>query len=145
MKTLQYTTDGVLTRIAFAAEGIVRVTRTRREAFLNGESAVVVLRDGMDGALEQCDTGTVFSCDPLKVCVDRRTGALSFFNRRGDLLLKEPDRRPFQLTEKPVFLNRYDSEAEVEEAGSVDGVRAYAKPTVTYQDRVAYECRQQFV
>ena len=141
----QYTHKDVITRITAVDSGILRITRTRRNEFLQGESPAVVLRNSVEGQLTMQENQTVFSTGRVTVQISKTTGALSFFDAAGHLLLREPDRRPFLLQEKPVFLHRYDQAAKVTESSGVDGVRAHADAAEIDQDRTAYECRQHFV
>lgn len=145
--TCQYTHKGVTTRITAAAEGIIRVTRTRRADFLEATGPAVVLHGTVEAQLTDAPDTAEFSTPAVTVRVNKQTGALSFYGADGALLLREPDKRPFLLEEKPVLLHRYDKDAKVTESASVDGARATATATASevYQDRTAYECRQRFV
>ena len=143
--TCQYTHKGVITRITAAAEGIFRITRTRRADFLNQTGPAVVLHDAVDCPLIESGEGISFTAGSVTVRVNKQTGALSFHNAEGVLLLREPDRRPFLLEEKPVLIHRYDKDAKITESASVDGARASATASEVYTDRTAYECRQHFV
>ena len=140
-----YMHRGVRTRITAVAEGILRITRTRREEFLDKPSDAVVLRSAIPGALAETETEARFTAGSVTAVVDKSTGALHFVDERGDLLLREPERRPCLLAEKPVFLHRYEKDAQITESASVDGARASAEAAEVYQDRTAYECRQNFV
>ena len=140
-----YEKNGVTTRISAVDSGIIRITRTRRESFLETESPSVILRDSAAVQIHTLPGQTLLSTGLLTVRIDEASGALSFLDGQGRLLLKEPERRPFLLEEKPVFLNAFDEDTEVEAGQSVDGARAWATPSRTWQDRIAYECRQNFV
>ncbi len=141
----QYICKGVTTRITAAAEGVLRITRTRRDSFLTSESPAVVYTGTFEGQLAETEAAASFTAGTVTVQVDKATGALSFRDQEGRLLLREPDKRPFLLQEKPVYLHRYDRDSEVVESASVDGARAHAKAAEILQDRTAYECRQGFV
>ena len=139
----EYEYRGIRTRLTAMAEGILRVTRTRRESFLDQSSATVILKSGFEGLLTETDGKVVLAVGDLSAEVS--SGAITFRNGAGEVLLREPDRRPYLLEERPVFLSSYDESTRVEEGSSVDGARAWASPTCTWQDRIAYECRQNFV
>ena len=141
----QYTHRGVTTRLTAVADGIIRATRTGRDAFGDKASAVVVCpADGM-GALTETDAEIRFTVGPVTVRIAKQTGAACFENAHGEVLLREPDRRPHLLAETPVYLHRYDRHSQVAEGSSVDGARASATASEVVLDRVAYECRQNFV
>lgn len=134
--------EGIFTRLQAKADGIIHVTRTRREDFLAAESPVVVWAGQGCGTLTETEQETSFRVGSVNVLYSKDTGALTFTDDRGAVLLREPDRRPALLVEKLVYINRFDEDAKVTEGVSVDGVRAWAEPAHTYVDRMAYECRQ---
>lgn len=137
--------QGITTRLRAMADGVIRVTHTRRDAFLDAPSALVVCGDTVAAAVRETADAVSFTAGAVTVSFSRQTGALTFLNGEGGVLLREPERRPRLLQEKPVIRSRYDSGSEVETGQGVDGVRAWAKASETWQDRTAYECRQNFV
>ena len=132
-----YTNRGITTRIQAVGDGIIRITRTRRSAFLNGTGPAAVLSDPIPATLEERDSAALFTAGEVTVRADKTTGALSFLAAEDTLLLREPDRRPCLMTEKPVLLHRYDRDAKVTESASVDGARASAAAAEVYEDRIA--------
>ena len=78
--TCQYAHKGVITRITAAAEGILRITRTRRADFLGQTGPAVVLHDAVDCPLIESGEGISFTAGPVTVRVNKRTGALSFLD-----------------------------------------------------------------
>ena len=141
----EYEHRGIRTRILAVDSGIIRVTHTRRTEFLEQNSPTVVCDQQVPCEWTETAEEAVAAVGSLSVVISKTTGALCFRNAAGQVLLREPDRRPHLLEEKPVILNRYDETSQVEEGQSVDGARAWAKPSHTWQDRIAYECRQNFV
>ena len=140
-----YQHRGIQTRLMAIEPGIIRVTHTRRETFLENHSLSVICQSTTEGRLREEAHQALFTVGELTAEVSLTTGALTLRNAAGEILLREPDRRPHLLEEKPVILNAYDESSKVEEGLSVDGARAWAKPSRTWQDRTAYECRQNFV
>lgn len=140
-----YEHRGVRTRIQAAADGILRITRTRRAEFLCRPSDAVVLSAPILGSLTETVQEARFSAGALTAVVNKATGALRFEDDSGHLLLREPERRPCLLVEKPVYLHRYDKDAKVTQSSSVDGARASAEAAEVYLDRTAYECKQNFL
>lgn len=143
--TFQYTHHGVTTRLTAVADGIIRVTRTLRDTFLDKASVVVVCPEEGNGQLTKTDAEIRFTVGAVTVRIAKETGAARFENARGETLLREPDRRPHLLTETPVYLHKYDQRSQVTAGSSVDGARASAEASETVLDRTAYECRQNFV
>ncbi len=136
--------QGIFTRLQAVADGIIRVTHTRREAFLNQPSACVACPISGEAHISETEDVRCFAAGNITVRISKATGALTFLDQQGQVLLREPDRRPRVLEEVPVFLHSYD-DAQVQQGQSVDGARAWAEPSRTWQDRTAYECRQNFV
>ena len=140
-----YAHKGVITRITAPAEGILRITRTRRADFLEGTGPAAILRSTLDCPLTESEEEMIFTAGQVFVRVNRQTGVLSFHDKDGRLLLREPEKRPVLLEEKPVLRCRYGKDAKITESASVDGARASAIASEVYEDRRAYECRQRFV
>ena len=134
----------VQTRLRAVSEGILRVTHTRRAQFLTNVSPAVICTGNYEGELRETEETVFFTAGPVTAGYSKASGALSFYDAEGRLLLREPDRRPHILVEKPVMRNRFENSTVVE-SQSVDGARASAEPSETYQDRTAYECRQNFL
>ena len=143
--TFTYTCRGITTRISALGDGLIRVTRTRREAFLERVSPVVVCTERAEGTLQESPEEMTFSTALLTLHVNRQSGAIRFCNPQGQTLLREPDRRAHLLQEKPVYRYVYDAAGRVTQGQSVDGVRARAEAAEIVEDRKAYECRQNFV
>lgn len=134
----------VSTRISAISHGVVRITRTRRDSFLDTASPVVVYTDKAMASIGENDSSLLFACDGVTVRASKSTGSLAFLDEAGNILLQEPDRRPCDLQEIPVVLHSYEN-AQVEQGQSVDGARAWATPSRTWEDRTGYECIQRFV
>lgn len=135
---------GLRTRLQRIGEGIIRVTHTRRDAFLPTQSPIVVCQPDGQAQISEDEDSLRLCAGAVTAVLSRATGAIAFYDAQGSLLLREPDQRPHLLEEKPVLLHRFGS-AAVQEHQSIDGARASADPVETYEDRTAYECRQSFV
>ncbi|HNX61437.1 MAG TPA: glycoside hydrolase family 31 protein [Candidatus Limiplasma sp.] len=132
-------------RLTALEGGAVRVTRTARETFLDTPSAIVTgAKPGRYSLTETADR-ICMDCGDTVVEIGRAKGALAFYNRDHQLLLREPEKQPYLLVEKQVLRNRFQSDAEVTLTQSVDGIRASAEAYETYVDRTAYEWKQSFV
>ena len=140
-----YFHQGVTTRLACLGSGILRVTRTRRDAFMQTVSPAVVLTEPAMGRVHETEDTLTFTAGTVTAEVCKASGSLRLLDPDGQVLLREPEKRPCLLVEKPVMLHRYERDGQATERQSVDGVRASAQAAGVYQDRVGYECRQQFV
>ena len=128
-------------RIAALSCGAVRVTRTMRDRFLDARSEVVTGAEPAEARVSEAAEGWRIRCGELDVTVSRRSGSVAFRTAEGRQLLAEDGRRPCQMEEKPVMLNRFRREGNVTIRQSVDGIRASSDDYETYEDRKAYTCR----
>lgn len=142
---LVYELRGITTRILAVGEGVIRVTHTRRPDFLERQSAVVVQHDSVPCRVTVDEQTCRLVSGVITVSVDQSSGSIVIRDADGRILLQEPKIRPHQLMEKPVYRYLYQEDAGVETTMSVDGVRASVEASERYLDRMAYECRQNFV
>lgn len=136
-------------RIAFVTEAIVRVTYTEGKPFGTKASLIVTARSVYSGyQVEEGEDVVKLTTAALRVVIDKRYGAIRYYDDDGKLLLREPERGGKWLTPKPVYRNvfaRDDGSAfgqSVEE--SVDGARAGAASCESVFDRDAFEARLDF-
>ncbi len=134
----------MLLRIAALSCGAVRVTRTLREAFCGQSGDVVTgVRPGACRLLKEGDAPVV-ACGGVNVRVNPESGALSFLSQDGQTLLREDEKRPCVMEEKPVMIHRFRQDAEVACAQGVDGVRSSCEDFEIEQARTAYAYRLSF-
>ena len=134
---------GIHLRLRGKADGTVQVTRDLSGAFREPEhSPVLPWEEGEweRAAEENCD---VFFLSGLQIRVNRKSGALSFLNREGKLLLKERDPAPAELQETEIRRSVFRPDS-VRETMGVDGARATADPAATEKDRQGVRGRQHF-
>ncbi|MBR3740265.1 MAG: DUF5110 domain-containing protein [Clostridia bacterium] len=125
-----------LLRVASLSCGAVRVTRTQRESFLPDPSMAVIHRDPGTCTVTETENGFLADCGGAKVQISKDTGALTFLDQENRMLLRENTKRPCQMAEKPVMVNRFRQDADDTGASSED--------YETVQDRMAYACRLSF-
>lgn len=130
-----------LMRIVMLEGGAVQITRTAREKFLDTKSDIVTGAKPAKATLTEENGLLHFTGAKISAVIDPETGSLSFYSKDGSLLLKEPERNPYLLSEKPVIKNRFSDDAEVAFTQGVDGIRASVEACEAYTDRTAYECR----
>ncbi len=135
---------GMNTRLQAVSQGIIRVTHTLKEEFCEAQSACVVCHGNIPAQIAELPDAWQFSAGEISVRMDKKSGAMAFFDADGKVLLREPERRPRVLEEVPVYRNIFDK-ANVREGRSVDGARAWAEPCETALERTAHQCRQNFV
>ena len=135
---------GMNTRLQAVSQGIIRVTHTLKEGFCEAQSACVVCYGNIPAQIVELPDAWQFSAGEISVRMDKKSGAMVFLDADGEVLLREPERRPRVLEEVPVYRNIFDK-ANVREGRSVDGARAWAEPCETVLQRTAHQCRQNFV
>ena len=90
--------QGVL-RVEFPEADIVRVRLSENNDFVDNRTTVVLpeaLNHLVKVKLEKQEGAFVLTSDSLQVRVDEKTGAISYFDRQGNLLLAERDDMPKQ-------------------------------------------------
>lgn len=77
--------------------------------------------------------------------MNKRTGALAYFDSAGDLLMREPERGGRSLTPKSVTRNVFCEGAIIVTDQSIDGARATVEEHEVVFDRDAFEVKIDFV
>ncbi len=137
-------------RIAFPTEAIARVTCTDSPSFRADASLIVTATSRFtDYSFEETTKSYVIGTSVLQLVVDKASAAIQYFDSRGKLLVREPERGGKWLTPRAVTRNVFARNTAVafeENAGdSVDGARADAASCETVFDRMAYEARLDLV
>jgi len=139
-------TDGkTRLRITFTTEAIARITLTEGREFQT-KSSLIVTSDSRFGGFNLQETGEAFeiSTSALRLIVSKETGAISYFDNAGKLLLCESEHGGKSLTPKKVYRNIFREDATVASGQSIDGARAVATEFETVFDRDAFEAKLEF-
>ena len=131
-------------RVSPLSCGAVRVSRTMRESFLNRKSDVVIGGEAAACQVSEGENQYLVDCGGIQARIGKERGDISFLSMDGSVLLKENERRPCVMEEKPVIKNRFREEGEITVTESVDGIRASGLEYEAYEDRKAYACRLSF-
>lgn len=86
----------------------------------------------------------IFTTDRLKIVIDSRTEAFSYFDHQGCLLTREPARGGKVLEPIDVIVSRFDDAAVVEHRDNADGLRVEALAVRTVVDRQAFHTKLAF-
>ena len=137
--------DGTHLRLQGREDGIIRVSRDLTGAFR--DPGVTPVLPGPEGewTRETEPADEAFCMPGLRIRVNRESGALSFFDGSGKLLLREQDPRPADLEETEIRLGVFAGEQSVRESMGVDGARTTAEPVDSRKDRTGVRGRQYFV
>ena len=126
----------------------VRITMTGRDAFLpphETENLTPVVLHNTPSAHFQItnDAQTVSLILPAcTVTVNLNTGAFSYYDATGALLIREPQRGGKHLVETDVYRSVFSD--TLQEQQTTDGVKAVADVLKTVKDRTAYHAKLEF-
>lgn len=133
-------------RIKFVTEKIARITLTEGKPFKATHGPIVITDAVFTGyRLQENDTCFVISTPALGLNIDKRTGAISYFDAHGNLLVREPERGGKWLTPKEVYKYIYMPNTKVAVSQGVDGVRTSTTEGQRVLDRIAFEAKLEFV
>ena len=119
LETLVLTSKISRLRIGFVTESIVRVTMTGKQPFQDRASLSVVANSWYRNyRISEDATGFRVATASVAVTVDKKMGAIGYFDGEGRLLMREPERGGKWLTPIEVYRNRFNnSEAAAFEIG----------------------------
>jgi alpha-D-xyloside xylohydrolase len=143
---LELTSETARLRIGFVSESVARVTMTGNQPFQQRASLSVVANSWYTNyRLEEDAALFRVSTAALSVTVDRKTGAIRYYDSEGRLLAREPDRGGKWLTPKDVYRSRFSQDASAPVAEGIDGMRASGVESERVLDRKAFEAKLEFV
>ena len=131
-------------RVAALACGAVRITRTMRGTFLASDSPAVVSAAPGRCSVTETPDAYLADCGSITVQVAKETGSIAFLDKAGNRILREREKYPCVLEEKPVMVNRFSRDAQIRYSESVDGVRASADDYESFEARRAYTAKISF-
>jgi alpha-D-xyloside xylohydrolase len=134
-------------RISFITGAIVRITTTRGRDFLDKPSRIVISQDLGDIPFDLHDDAMnyIVSTQSLTIQINKATGALTYLDIAGKLLVREPERGGRSLTSKPITRNIFPQNAVIAIEQSTDGARAVATNYETIFDRNAFEAKLELI
>ncbi len=145
-ESLVLTSETSRLRIGFVTESIARVTMSGSQPFQERASLSVVANAWYRNyRVEENADGFSIATGSLAITVDRKTGAMRYFDGKGRLLVREPDRGGKWLTPVEVYRNRFSNSDAAATADGVDGVRVSAVESERVFDRHAFQAKLEFV
>lgn len=153
MLTAELRSDGVvfrdgdrLLRVRFFAEAIVRITCTQGRGFVDQPSRIVVAQPAKVAFdLREEQQRYVLATTSLTIAVNKLTGALTYFDAAGAVIMREPEGGGRLLTPKVITRNVFRQGAVIETEQSIDGARASIAEHEIVFDRDAFEAKLEFV
>ena len=136
--------NGIHMRLRAREDGILQVTRDLDGQFR--ETAYSPVCPCGSGTWTEVPEGNSegFELPGLRVRVNRVTGALSFFDPDGKLLLREREEQPAELYPAEIRRSVFSDEAQITEKKGADGARSSADPAEVKTDRTGVQGRQYF-
>ena len=133
-------------RIGFVSQSIARVTMTGKQPFQQRTSLSVVANQWYENyRVEEDAAGFRVATASVAITVDRKTGAIGYFDGKGRLLVREPDRGGKWLTPVEVYRNRFSNDKTAATTNGIDGVRVSAAESERVLDRHAFQAKLEFV
>lgn len=125
------------------SDTIIRVRYAPTQAFSTTPSLIITASPTGLADVEMSETPelVVFSTSKLSIHVNKKTGALTYLDRSGQLLTKEPDRGGKTLVPVDVVKSIFDDTTKAQIRQDADGVHAYVAPAKLVVDRRAYHTK----
>lgn len=137
--------DAGTLRVIPCGDGIVRVSFSPEETFDEAQgSEYVDLSGSIPFEVREGEDEIRILTAEGSVAVKRSTGAVSFFNRAGNRLLKERDRWPRELEKVKLYRTVTSDSMAVEEIVTADGVKKKVKAADREICGEAYKTRTYF-
>lgn len=131
--------------IEVCSDAAFHVVYTGRETFSSAPSKVVIRKDAFSSfTFKEEENHYILFSARLTLHIDKRTGAFRWYDEKGRLLVKEPDKGGKFLVEKEVYLPQYDADTVIREIESADGVKSSVTAGKPVFDRNAYSVKLQF-
>jgi alpha-D-xyloside xylohydrolase len=138
-------------RISFITDSIARITTTHGRDFLDKPSRIVIAQEPGEISfdLRDDDHDYIASTQSLTIRINKSTGALTYLDSTGSLLIREPERGGRSLKPKTITRNIFPQnttialQQNIEQ--SIDGVRAPATNYEIIFDRDAFEAKLELI
>ena len=127
-------------------DNIVHVVYTQNEHFSNGQSLMIIPREkkAVNWSTNETDDSIWIATEEIKVQILKETGAFLYYDAKGRLLVKEPDKGGKYLEQIDVVKTVFDNDSRAEVESSIDGMRSRISDFRTVIDRKAYHTRLEF-
>lgn len=128
------------------SNNIVRVVYTLEEKLSIKESLMIVKanRKAVDWDVVETELTVKLILEEISIQISRQTGTFTYFDSKGNLLVKEPDRGGKYLVAIDVEKTIFDKNAEIKSGQNVDGMRAQVEEFTKVIDRKAYHGKLEF-
>ena len=130
-------------KLEVLSERIIHVVYTQREQFSAKPSLMILPQQSQNAHfLWQEDAATItLSTAQIRMLISKTTGAFTWLDAAGNLLVREPQQGGKWLNEVPVERAVFDETANMETQQTADGLRIKASSSKTVVDRMAYSTK----
>ena len=115
------------------------------KTFVPDAGDVVISREPGTCFVSETDDAYHADCGSTTLKIDKNTGSITYLSKAGEVLLREDEKRPCVMQEKPVMVNHFRKDAQIRYTQSIDGVRASSEDYETVESRKAYACKLSLV
>ena len=124
---------------------VIRIVSSRKNELSSDKSLMITEQISFpDWFTEQDEKYLYVITEKLKVAVDKKTQAIAYFTRSGDLILKESAGNARSLEEIDVIKTTFDSGEDLQMEVTVDGLRMKNNAAGTYVDRKSNHAKISF-
>ncbi len=122
---------------------VIRVVYTQREKFSDRLSLMILPREPGDVAwsVAEDEEALTLATSQLRLVIQKATGAFTWLDHTGAVLLREPAGGGKTLEEVPVEITIFDADSETKTEESADGGRTVVAGSHKVVDRTAYTSR----
>ena len=139
------TTRGHIALTAYSSD-IVRIRYTLESAFSSVKSLVIisVAQNPVDVSVQETNEALFFSTTKLTIRINRHTLAFTYWDSRGNILAREPDRGGKTLMPVDVIKFIPGEETGIQTEMGADGLKTSASTFKEIVDRQAYHTKLEF-
>lgn len=124
---------------------VFRIVSSKRKELSTDKSLMITEQTPFsDWYTEQDEMCFYIITEKLKVAVDKTTQIITYFNRSGDLILKESAGSGRSIEEIEVIKAKFDSGEDLQMEVTVDGLRMKNNAVATYVDRTSNHAKISF-
>jgi alpha-D-xyloside xylohydrolase len=144
----EYTLDiaGGKLRLSAIDDSVVHVVFTKAEKFSDKASSHVLPQEpqGKFDVLDEQEAITV-STSKLRLSINKSTGAFTWMDAQGNLLVREPQTGGKHLEQVPVERRMFDANIKIQTESTVDGLKQRVAGAKVVIDRQAYSTKLDLV
>jgi len=133
-------------KIQVCTDQIIRVVYTLNEQFSTNDSLMIIQKEFVPVSwhLVETEQALEISTNAIRILINKETCAFKYFDREGNLLMREPERGGKYLIPTKVEKTVIDADAAIKSEESADGVKVRAENVKTVVDRIAYHWKLEF-